>query len=172
MLKLDLAAIFSGAMPIDDALLADSVLVQYRAQWMKPKADQLFLAPAGATISDIVCGLIAEGHIPAEVAALGSVYLADGGRVDQENWRKVRPKTDAVLFLSIVPEGGDNTFALIAGIAVAAFAIAVSGGALATLAPALFGTAGLGLVAGSTAAQVAGAVVGCGGSFSPNLVTP
>jgi hypothetical protein len=139
MLKLDLAAIFSGATPIDDALLADSVLVQYRPMWLREGEDQF--APAGGTIADIIRGLVAEGHIPAEVGALGSVYLA-GPVIHQENWHKVRPKADAVLFLSIVPEGGDNTFALIAGIAVAAFAIAISGGALATLAPAIFGSVG------------------------------
>ncbi len=60
--------------------------------------------------------------------------------VHQENWRRVYPKADTVIFLAIVPEGGDSTFGLIAGLAVAAFAIAVSGGALATLAPAIFGT--------------------------------
>ena len=158
--KLDLAAVLTGAEPIDDALLSDSVLVQYRPMWLREGEDQFFLAPAGGTIADIVGGLA----IPDDIAALGSAYIADGGRVPNENWHLVRPKADTVIFLAIVPEGGDNTFALVASIAVAAFAIAISGGALATLAPAIFGA-----LTGVTA-QVVGAVVGCGGSFSSNLV--
>lgn len=158
MQKLNLAAVISGAEPIDDALLSDCVMVQYRPMWLREGEDQFFLAPAGGTIADIVGGLALEGLIPADVAALGSVYLGKPV-IHQENWHLVRPKADTVIFLAIVPEGGDNTFALIATIAVAAFAIAISGGALATLAPAIFGT-----VAG-VAGPLAAIGTGLGGSI-------
>ena len=175
MKPLDLAAIFSGATPIDDVMLADSVLVQYRPMWLREGDDQFFLAPVGGTIADIVLGLIAERHIPPEVAALGSVFLTDGGIAHNENWHKIRPKPDAVLFLAIVPEGGDNTFALIATLAVAAVAIAISGGALATLAPAIFGTVAgvagpLAAIGTGIGAQLLGAGVAPFGSILPSYL--
>jgi hypothetical protein len=167
MKHLDLAAVLTGAEPIDEALLTDCVLVQYRPMWLREGEDQLFLAPAGGTVADIVDGLAAEGHIPHDVAALGSVFLGKPV-IHRENWHRVRPKADTVIFLAIVPEGGDNTFGLIASLAVAAFAIAISGGALATLAPAIFSAATFG--AGTVGAAIAGGLVAPFGTVHPSYL--
>lgn len=176
MKPLDMAAVLSGAEPIDDLLREPSVLVQYRPHFLKDDGDRCFLVPPGGTIAEIVHGLVAEGHIPFEAAALGSVFLSDGGVVRGEFWCRVRPKADHVIFLAIVPEGGDNLFAQIAGIAIAVFAIAISGGALATLAPAIFGTVAgvagpLAALGTGIGAQLAGLAVGVGGGMLVNAVS-
>lgn len=141
---LDLSRLLSSTRMLDDLLTEPGVSVQYRPRWMVEGRDGFVLSRPGSNIAQLVSSLAARGHIAPEAAALGSVFLSDGGVVPREQWRSVRPKPDTVIFISIVPAGGDNLFAQIAGLAVAALAIAVSRGALATLAPALFGVTGEG----------------------------
>lgn len=156
---LDLAQLLSSTEALDDLLTEPCVLVQYRPRWMVEGRDGFVLARPGSNIAQLVSSLAAGGHIAPEAAALGSVFLSDGGVVPREQWHRVRPKPDTVIFISIVPEGGDNLFAQIAGLAVAAFAIAISGGALATLAPALFGATGALAGAAAGVGQLLGAAI-------------
>lgn len=166
MRPLDIAAALNGAEPIE------GVLVEYRPHLFSEEA-RYFVVPAGRPIAAMVGELVAAGHVPAPFAALGAAYV-NGTIVTADRWHMVKPKPDTVLFLSIVPQDGDNMFLQIAGLAVAVLAIAVSGGALAAFAPAIFGTAagGLGAFLGSgIGAQLLGLGIGVAGSVIVNSLS-
>lgn len=102
---LDIVQLLSNREALDDLLTEPCVLVQYRPRWMVEGRDGFVLARPGSNIAQLVGGLAAGGHIAPEAAALGSVFLSDGGVVPRELWHRVRPKPDTVIFISIVPEG-------------------------------------------------------------------
>lgn len=161
MKPFDLADAISGAVPLD------GVVVEYRPLLFDTGSSLFFTVPAGGSIADIVDGLIAAGAVPRPFPAYGSAFIGVD-EVPPWCWHQVRPKAGAMLFLGPVPENGDNTFALIATLAVAAVAIAISGGALATFAPAIF--AGAAWQAGGIAAAVVGGAVGVAGSIRPTML--
>jgi hypothetical protein len=162
MRPFDLADAIAGAVPLD------GVLVEYRPVLFDAASSLFFTVAPGGSIADIVDGLIAAGSIPRPFPAYGSAYIGSD-EVPSWCWHQIRPKAGAMLFLGPVPENGDNTFALIAALAVAAVAIAISGGALATLAPAIF--AGAAGSAGAWATAAVGAAVTVGGGLLVQSLT-
>ncbi|QJP14668.1 hypothetical protein G3545_14060 [Starkeya sp. ORNL1] len=162
MRPFNLADAIAGAVPLD------GVLVEYRPVLFDAASSLFFTVAPGGSIADIVDGLIAAGAIPRPFPAYGSAFIGSD-EVPSWCWHQIRPKAGAMLFLGPVPENGDNTFALIAALALAAVAIAISGGALATLAPAIF--AGAAGSAGAWATAAVGAAVTVGGGLLVQSLT-
>lgn len=130
----------------------------------------------GQSIAEIVAAF----DKPLEFETHGGVFLKrnefdPGHIVERQYWHLVRPKDDTALFVSLIPQGGGggdggkNTFAMVAAIALMALVIFVSAGGLAFMAPAVFSAATFG--AGTTGALVAGAAIGLAGSASMALLT-
>lgn len=159
---------FALADALTGAVQLEGVVVEYRPLLFDAGSSLFFTAAPGATVAQIVAGIIAGGKMPRPFPAYGTAFV--GGEVQHADvvppdmWHAVRPKAGAVLFLGPLPANGDNAFAQIAGLAVAAFAIAISGGALASLAPALFGgTGALAFFGAGAGAQLLGAGIATAG---------
>lgn len=150
-----------------DAEPLNGILIEYRPSIFHEKG-QYFIAEPGLSIGEMADWLVANEHTAPAFTKIGAGCIGKD-IIRPDDWGRVRPKPDTIVFLSVVPQKGDNMFLQIAGIALAAVAVAVSGGALATLAPALFGA----FTAGSFAAAAAGAAIAPEGSIIAHaLVKP
>lgn len=108
---------------------------------------------------------VADGQSIREIVGDVPVHAwVDGHEVPAELLGKVRPKAGAVLVVRPVPRDG-GIIRSVALVAVAAAAVAVTGGALAPLLGASFAVGGLGAIAG-------GAAIGIGGSLLINQLVP
>lgn len=115
------------------------ILAEYRNTIWSTKSDTRTFE-VGATIAD----MLAQFDLPPEFEYFGGVYLKrdriDPGHViPREVWHRVRPKQEAMLFVSLIPRGGGDggggtgktAFAAVAAVAL----IALSYGTASFLAP-------------------------------------
>lgn len=145
------------------------IICEHRRTLFSEDAD-IRAFPPGTTIAEIV----ASFDTPLEFGTHGAVYFKRNGReqgdlVKRRNWRRIKPKSGASLFISVVPHeggGGGNSskqiFMLVAAIALIALTAWVGGGGLAFLAPSIFGGAG---------AHVAAAAIAVAGSAALSLLS-
>lgn len=142
--------------------------------WSQPEE---FVFKDGVTLAEVVDFLHVNTIVPQEFESHGACYLEQGDKgciVERANWHLVRPKPNVGVFISTIPkgggkQGGKNTFALIAAIALIAVVAFVSAGGIGFLAPSLMALVGPQTIGASIAAAVVGAA---GGALIGMLTQP
>lgn len=117
--------------------------------------------PQGYSLSEMIAELQPDPWLRRHAHVfIGDVYI------DPEYWPQVRPKAGAMVSIRMVPQGGGgggkSPLRMVLLIAVLVVATVISGGALATLFPALgpaFAAGGIGATLAASAVPIAGPIV-------------
>lgn len=130
--------------------------------------------PAGLSLHQIAESI---PHLPRDVHGRGVMFVTDGEseiKVARELWPFTKPKAGMHVFIDVPLQGGGQggLLASVAMIAVLVAAAAVSGGALAALAPGVLpGLGGSFLAAGTLGAKIAAGAIALGGMLAIQALT-